>query len=199
MKRRLLFLFFATGCAGLAAAQTSISNADGTYSLFYYSPYGSTIIYPDGTHAILVDYDSTYSMLVYSYFSFSRLFYNGPATTIVHSDGSFTVFHNDEPAPAAGMPLPDDTLFSADIPDTTKHATDTAYFLLSDDTTVKPDPQEARYILLNDPADTVTMRSRSAPAQHPPPNTAEHPLPDSRLISPSNGRQTELKMEHHYL
>ncbi|MCD2422587.1 hypothetical protein LQ567_07415 [Niabella pedocola] len=193
MKRRLLFLFFVTGCAAPATAQTSISNGDGTYSLFYYSPYGSTIIYPDGTHALLVDYDSTHSMLVYSDFSFSRFFYNGSTTTIVHSDYSYAIFHNAGPAPAADPIPPDDTLFSAGISDTIKNKANNGYFLLSDDTTIKPDPGEARYILLNNLVDTITMRSRSAPPQQPPSDPAAHPDDGTHPIPRLKDKQTALR------
>lgn len=161
MKGRFLFLLLATCSTVLATAQTTIANSDGTYSLFYYSSCGSTIIFPDGSHALLVDYDSTYSILVYPDFSFSRIFYNGSATTIVHPDYSYSILFNDAPTSAAVPPPSNDTSFSNSISDAAKNATDTGYILLSDDVTIKPDPGEARYILLNTLVDTATMRSMS--------------------------------------
>lgn len=199
MKKRLLFLLLATGGTALVTAQTTISNTDGTYSLFYYSPYGSTIIYPDGSHALMVDHDSTASTIIYSDFSYSRIFYNGSATTVVHSDFSYTVFYNEYATPAAPLPHPDDPLFSAGVSDTIKNAADTGYFLLSDDATVKPDPEEARYILLNDLVDTATMRSRPAPAQQPSSGAAAPANAGNRPILRSKGQQPELKTEHNDL
>lgn len=160
MKRRLLFLLFATGSFHMVIAQTFISNTDGSYSSFYYSPYGSTIIYPDGSHATLYDHDSTSATIIYADFSFSRIFYNDATTTIINSDFSFSVFPNETPA---SFREPDTTRGAA--PDTIKNAVDTGYILLSDDPVVKPDPREAEYILLNNLVDTTTMRSRSKPRE----------------------------------
>jgi|GEM_PF-4132938 len=158
MKRRLLFLLLTTGGFHMVTAQTFLSNADGTYSRFYYSPYGSTVIYPDGSHAVMYDLDSTQSVIIYADFSFSRIFYNGATTTVINSDFSASVIRNEAPV---SFREPDTAAFYGAVPDRVKNSTDTGYILLSDDVVLKPDPREAEYILLNDLVDTTTMHSRS--------------------------------------
>ncbi|WP_018628769.1 hypothetical protein [Niabella aurantiaca] len=199
MKRLLIILLLVPGAS---TAQTTISNPDGTYSFFYYSPYGSTIIYPDGSHAIVVDQDSTAATIVYPDFSFSRIFYDGPVTTIVHSDFSYSVMVSDAAQPVAPSPERDSASLYNDVPATVKSAADTGYILLSDDpaAAVRPNPGEAHYILLNDLVDTVTMHSNrsKSPGERLPDtgkNTASHSEP---VPAPTGEKQTSPATETRY-
>ncbi|WP_300596185.1 hypothetical protein [Niabella sp.] len=200
MKRQLLLLFLTTGTTALLTAQTTISNSDGSYSLFYYSPYGSTIIYPDGSHARWIDYDSTSSILVYADFSFSRFFYSGSTTTIVHSDWSYSILHNDEPVPAPDTLPPYDTAFSDKSAGSVKNTTGDSYILLSDDSIVKPDPREAQYILLNNLIDSTTMRSRPLVPEEQSPVPAENQAPPNKPAPlPAGNKQEEPAIKHGHL
>lgn len=182
MKKLLFFLLLVPGTS---VAQTSISNPDGTYSLFYYSPYGSTIIYSDGSHALVADHDSASATIVYPDFSYSRIFYNGPVTTVIHSDFSYSITIDDAPNPET-----DSSSTYDEAPVGVNSTADTGYILLSEDSTaaLKPDPGEAHYILLNNLVDTTTMRSnRSLPGTPEPTGKDQNGSPEAiHYLRPAN-------------
>lgn len=132
-------------------AQELIRNPDGSHSTFFYSPYGSLVIYPDGSQARIYDYDDSTSLVVYSDGSHSRIIYGGSYNMIINADYSFSVFEKNQGEQA----LPDVTGMETDFSEDSSRLPVSREDSVSLIEEIKKDAREKEYILLNDIQDSL--------------------------------------------